>query len=123
MMEPKDMSFSQRLLAGKAEERPSYFMCGKRSVRDLVEKAEREAEKILQEFKTFYTGDVGIVIKPVEWLLCYSIGAVLTVNGETCREYDDVELCFLDLNELMLKRMIETGIAPKTDRRAKAWTS
>lgn len=123
MMEPRDMDFTQRLIAKDAEERPSYFMCGKRSVGDLVKRAEQEAEKILQEFKAFYTGDIGITIKPVEWLLCYSIGAVLTVNGETCREYDDVELCFLDLNELMLKRMIEAGIAPRADGRATAWTS
>ena len=110
MMDRRDMTFTQREISDGAEERPSYFMCGRRSIGQLTEKAEKEAAEILEELRHFFTGDIGIKIKPVEWGLCWSIGATLTVNGETCREYDDVELCFLDLNELMLKRMIETGV-------------
>ena len=104
------MDYHQILLAKGAEERPSYFMCGGRNVEALFEKAKKDAAKILSEFKQFYAGDINIEIKKVEWGLCWSIGAKLTVNGETCREYDDVELCFLDLNTLMLNRMIKAGI-------------
>lgn len=29
-------------------------------------------------------------------------------NSEICRSYDPIDLCFLELNELMMKRLIES---------------
>lgn len=35
-----------------------------------------------------------------------SVAGDLTINGEICRSYDPIDLCFLELNELMMKRLI-----------------
>lgn len=37
-----------------------------------------------------------------------SVAGDLTINGEICRSYDPIDLCFLELNELMMKRLIES---------------
>jgi hypothetical protein len=41
-----------------------------------------------------------------------SIAGDLTVNGEVCRQYDPIDLCFLDLLTLMMKRLIDVGVVP-----------
>lgn len=107
MIQRAEMSYHQIVLAEAAEEAPNLFMCGAKSLRRMKEKARQQADKILQELRVFYTGDITIEIAEVEWATCWSVGAILKVNGEKCREYDTADLLFLDLNELMLKRMIE----------------
>lgn len=82
-------------------------MCGRKSLKRMKEKARQQADKILQELRAFYTGDITIEITEIEWATCWSVGAILKVNGEKCREYDTVDLLFLELNELMLKRLIK----------------
>lgn len=104
------MSYSDRLHQKYFEERPSCFACGKKSIPSLVEKARAEAEQILKEFSMFYQGDIGIEIGTKFHGLCWSITATLTVNGEPVRTEDPCDLLFIDLNELMLKRMIELGL-------------
>ena len=42
--------------------------------------------------------------------MCWSITGTLTVNGETVKTEDPCDLLFLELNELMLKRMLESGM-------------
>lgn len=106
MIARQDMDYSQKMRADSAEERPSLWMCGLKSLPRMKEKAQAEAEKILREFKQYYSGDITIEITVTDWNLCYSIGAILRVNGEICREYNDCELLFLELNELMLKRLM-----------------
>jgi len=112
MLDPKDMTYEQKVAAEHAEEQPSYFACGRRHLKDLIAKAEREAAELLEDLGHFFRGEIGIQIVPHEYATCFSVGATLTVNGETCREYDTADLCFLELNELMLKRLIDAGVAP-----------
>ncbi len=105
-----ELTYSQITIKEHAEQNPSYFMCGRKSVRKLVEKAQAEADKLLREFKAFYAGDIGIRIEPKEHDLCLSITATITVNGEDVKTEDPCDLLFLELNELMLKRMLESGM-------------
>jgi len=83
------------------------FLCAKCEAPKLIKQAEQEKEKILRELRLFYTGDIDVKIHEVRHVMGTSIAATLTVNGETAREYDPADLCFLDLNELMLKQILE----------------
>lgn len=105
-------TLSDKLLKERADENPTYFMCGKKSVPMLVEKAKAEAAQLLEELELFYTfaGDVDIIIAPVHHDLCYSIGATLTWNGKPIKSEDTCDLLFLELNELMLNRMLKSGM-------------
>lgn len=94
----------------REHEENTYFLCRRSKAAELIKKAERERDRILKELKAFYTGDIGIRIYATEHVEGASVAGDLTVNGEICRQYDPVDLCFLDLNELMLKRMLEAGI-------------
>lgn len=91
-------------------EENTYFLCRRSATKELVEKAERERDRILGELRAFFIGDIGITIYPIAHVIGNSIAGDLTVNGETCRTYDPVDLCFLELNELMMKRMLEAGM-------------
>lgn len=97
------------------EQHPDYFASGKRNVPKLVEKAKKEAEQILKEFTMFFRGDIGITIEPKFHGLHWSVTATLTVNGEPVKTEDPCDLLFLELNELMLKRMIQLGIPSRTE--------
>lgn len=101
------LTYSQMIIKKHAQKKPSYFMCGQRSVNRLVDKAKEEADKILCELRAFYKGNIGIAIEPKEHDLCWSITATLTVNGENVKTEDPCDLLFLELNELMLKKIIE----------------
>lgn len=104
------LTYSQRAHKEHCEQHPDYFACGKHSIPKLVEKAKKEAEQILKEFAIFYRGDIGITIEPKFHGLCWSITATLTVNGEPVKTQDPCDLLFLELNELILNRMIQLGI-------------
>lgn len=104
------LTYHQRIQAEYAEEHPDYFSCGRRSVQQLIEKAEEEAKQLLKEFSLFYTGDIGIIITAKQHITCWSISGTLTVNGEVVKTEDPCDLLFLELNELMMKRMIQSGM-------------
>jgi len=87
----------------------SVFLCSRRESIDFVKQSEGEKEKILKELQMFYTGNIDIKIYVNKHVMGYSVAGDLLVNGQLCRTYDPVDLCFLELNELMLKRMIELG--------------
>ena len=70
--------------------------------KEIVE-AEVQKENILKELKLFVNGDINIKMYAEEYPLGYSSVAELLVNGELCRKYSPADLCFLELNELMLK--------------------
>lgn len=94
------------------ERQQTYFMCSRRSLPRLVEKAKTEAEKILAEFAMFYDthGKLGIDIEPVTHGggFSYSVAATLTWDGKPMQKRDDpCDLLFLQLNELMMKRLLE----------------
>ena len=86
------------------------FLCARSEVKDLLAAAEKDSRIILNELKAFLNGDIDIKIYEVEHPMGFSIAGDLTVNGEVCRHYEPVDLCFLDLNEIMLKKMIEAGV-------------
>ena len=88
----------------------TYFLCARSETRELIESAQTEADKILNELKAFLIGDIGIRIYSVQHPTGYSIAGDLTVNGKICKSYDPVSLLFLDLNEIMLKKLVEERI-------------
>lgn len=93
------------------KERPTYFLCSRRDVPGLVKRAETEAAQILKEFAEFYStaGKLEIVIDPIQHPMGYSIGGRLNWDGETIVEENDCGLLFLQLNEVMLNRMLQLG--------------
>lgn len=104
------ITYQQRIHEEYSKEHPDYFSCITRDVPRLIEKAKQEAEKILREFSEFYTGDIGIEIGSKRHGMCWSITGTLTVNGETVKTEDPCDLLFLDLNMLMIARMLESGM-------------
>ncbi len=98
----------------RALEKPSCFMCGRESLPKLIKKAKQEADKILAEFSAFFdtNGKLGIEITPIDHGgITYSVAATLTWDGEPMQRQDDpCDLLFLQLNNLMLHRMIQLGI-------------
>lgn len=89
------------------------FMCCHHEIPRLMKEAETEKAKILREFQQFYHGDIDIRLHENRHIMGCSLAADLLVNGEVVREYDPADLCFLDLNELMLHRLIDSRL---TDR-------
>lgn len=94
----------------RVEEKGTLFLCAKHEAPALLEQAEREKEKLFREFRQFYNGTIDIKLHEKRHVMGTSIAATLTVNGETVREYDPADLCFLELNELMLKRLADSGV-------------
>ena len=92
-------------------EKSTYFLCARRDIPKLIEKANAEAAQILKEFAMFYktAGTLAIEIYPIQHPLGFSIGGRLTWDGETVMEESDCGLLFLHINEVMLKRMIQLG--------------
>ena len=103
------LSYGQRVIAENAEENPSYFLCGKKHVQGLIETAEREAGRILDDLKMFVRGDITIEIGTKEYICGYSITATLKVGGVAVRFADPCDLLFLDLNTLISRHMLECG--------------
>lgn len=85
-----------------------YFLCRRSEAVEALQKARKEADKILEELKIFYTGDIKIQLYINEHVMGRSVAADLMVAGEVCRSYDPADLCFLELNELMMLRMLKT---------------
>ena len=103
----------ERILAKvEKREKPSYFMCGKKDIPELTLKAKEEAEQILREFCVFFrpARPISIEIYTAEHPTCYSIGARLIWDGvDVIRDENTCDLLFIDLNNLILKRMLELG--------------
>ena len=87
----------------------SYFMCRKAELDTLVSQARADAAALLTELSAFYRGDIAIDIVPEQHGVCWSVGADLRVNGELVRHEDVCDLLFLDLNSLMLGRLLKSG--------------
>ncbi len=91
-----------------AESKGTTYLCSKYELPDLLALAERTKERTLKDLRLFCRGDVDIHIHEVRNVMGYSIAATLLVNGTAVREYDPADLCFLDLNNLMFERLLET---------------
>lgn len=92
----------------KKQTAAGYFLCRRSEATKRLEKAKIEAAEILKELKAFYTGDIDITAYINRHVMGCSVAGDLTINGEICRSYDPIDLCFLELNELMMKRLIES---------------
>lgn len=94
--------------------KPSFFLCCRSDIPELMKRAEIEAVQLLKEFAEFYstTGKLEIVIEPIQHPMGYSIGGRLTWDGETVVEESDCGLLFLQLNDVMLNRMLQLGLSP-----------
>ena len=93
-----------------SREKPTYFMCGKKDIPELIAKAEAEAKEILEEFLMFFkpAKPLNIEIFTTEYDTCYSIGAKLIWNKDTVLlEESDCDLLFLHLNHIILNRIIQ----------------
>lgn len=92
--------------------RSTYFLCSRSDVPGLIKRAETEAAQILKEFADFYStaGKLEIVIEPIQHPMGYSIGGRLTWDGETVVEESDCGLLFLQLNDVMINRMLQLGL-------------
>lgn len=90
------------------------LLCRRSEAPELIRKAERERDVLLDELRVFYTGDIGVNIRAVDHVMGTGIVCDLTVNGEICRTYDPVDLCFIDLNAMIMKGLIASGICPAT---------
>ena len=84
----------------------TYFLCSRCEVPGLIKKAERERDQLLKEFSAFYTGAFELRIYDRVHFRGRSIAGDLFVGGVFCRQYDPVDLCFLDLNEIILTRLL-----------------
>lgn len=91
----------------RPEEAPgNYFLCRRSEINDLISKAEKEAEQILKELRQFYRGDFAIRAYANHHVEGHSIAGDLLVSGEVCRTFDPIDLLFLELNELMIMRIM-----------------
>lgn len=107
MSEQKPITYSQRLIMDYAKEHPDYFLCSRKDLNRLKERAEKEANEIMRDFFVFYSGDVKIEIGEKEHPMGWSVTGTLLVNGNKVRTEDPCTLLFIDINELVLKRMLE----------------
>lgn len=98
------------------EKKGSQMLCCHHEIPELMKAAEAEKEKLMREFKQFYTGDIDIQFHENRHIMGCSLAADLLINGELVKEYDPADLCFLDLNELMLKRMMEARKQEQTPK-------
>ena len=87
-----------------AQERPNYFMCSKSSVPWMLQRARKEVEELLTDFRRYFSGTFSVDLRAVECGLCWKICATLKVNDKVCREYEELDFLFIDLNQLMLNR-------------------
>lgn len=85
----------------------TYFLCRRSEAPALLKRAEAEASKILDELAQFYTGDISITARINTHVMGSSIAGDILVGGEICRSYDPIDLCFLELTELMMLRLIK----------------
>lgn len=83
------------------------LLCSRSDAMALVAEAEKEKGTILGELKGYVKGDIDIRILPKQHVFGWGVWGELLVNGEIVREYPMIELLFLDLNELMLKLLLE----------------
>lgn len=91
------------------------FLCARRDLNRVRAELEQERMQYLKELPIYVQGcTIDIEITEQEFFLGWSFGGRLLVNGELCREYELIELLFLDLTYLMLKGMLPRDI-PKQE--------
>jgi len=84
----------------------SYFLSNPSAADKLLTRANTEATQILKKFSQFYTGNIVINIYKNAHTNGVSIAGDLTHNGELIGSYDPVDRCFLDLNKIMLNKLV-----------------
>lgn len=85
----------------------NQLLCSRHELPALIAKAETMKAEILADLKAFYAGDIDVRIYQKDHTMGFSVAADLTVNGELCKTYDPADLCFIDLNALVLQRLAQ----------------
>lgn len=105
MQDRRDLFCAPQSREGEATE--SYFLCSKRAIPSLLEKAEREKQQILLELRLYYNCNIDIEIVVAQHFRGFTIGGRLIVNGKKVREYELLDLLFYDLNALIMSAIVK----------------
>lgn len=92
----------------------SYMFCENLTEAVALEaQAKKEAEQLLRELPAFIkapAGAIGIRVQRVQYPFTgWAIEADLTWDGEAVRHYEAFDLLVLDLTELEMKAMLQSG--------------
>lgn len=92
----------------------SYMFCENLAEAVALEaQAKKEAEQLLRDLPAFIkapTGAIGIRVQRVQYPFTrWTIEADLTWDGEVVRHYEAFDLLVLDLTELEMKAMLQSG--------------
>ena len=95
------------------EERPGNdFLCSASELPAVIRQLEAERDRFLREWRgMFGESDIEITLEPKKYIMGWAVEATLYIKGESVRHYEFARLCFLELNELMLSKMLEASRA------------
>ena len=83
------------------------LLCTKAELPEIMRRLERQRLDAIKDVSVFFLGDIDIRLEPTKYVTGWGVEATLTVNGETVRHYMTAGLCFLELNLLVLEKIIE----------------
>lgn len=91
------------------EERPGNdFLCSASELPAVIRKLEAERDRILREWRDMFgESNIEITLEPKTHIMGWAVEATLYINGDPVRHYEFARLCFMELNELMLSKMLE----------------
>ena len=91
------------------DERPGNdFLCAASELPKIIRQLEAERDTILQEMREMFgASNIEITLEPTSHIMGWAVEATLSVNGDPVRHYEFARLCFMELNELMLSKMLE----------------
>ena len=92
------------------DERPGNdFLCAASEPPKIIRQLEAERDRILREWRDLFgESNIEITLEPKTHIMGWAVEATLYIKGESVRHYEFARLCFLELNELMLSKMLET---------------
>lgn len=93
------------------EQNGNTYLCAQNEVPALLKRAEEQKSKVLKDFSLVFRGNIDVRIHEAKHVRGWSIAGTLMVNGKPVLEYDPVDLCFLDLNEMVFQRTLELRLA------------
>lgn len=85
------------------------FLCAASELPKIMRQLEAERDRILCEMRDLIFGEskIEITLEPTSHIMGWAVEATLSVNGDPVRHYEFARLCFMELNELMLSKMLE----------------
>ena len=99
------------------DERPGNdFLCAASELPKIIRQLEAERDTILREMREMFgASNIEITLEANAHIMGWSVDATLSVNGDPVRHYEFARLCFMELNELMLSKMLEASRAKEVD--------